>query len=66
MPRKTSPNGGPTKARQFRLTDAELATIDRLAESLRPAPDITITRTDVLRVAVREMAERRLKPRPPA
>jgi hypothetical protein len=56
----------PTRPRQFRLTDDELDIIDRLAATMAAEPEIRVTRTDVIRVAIRELAERRLpkgKPR---
>jgi anti-sigma regulatory factor (Ser/Thr protein kinase) len=58
---KAKPKGGATKPRQFRLTDAEIATIDLIAAHAASQLGFTPTRTDVLRLAVRELAERRLK-----
>lgn len=50
-----------TKPRQFRFTDAEIDVIDRLAATYRSDPSLPVTRTDVLRIALRELAERRLE-----
>lgn len=49
-----------TTPRQFRFTDEDLALMDRLAALLAPDLDVTATRAAVLRLALRELAERRL------
>jgi hypothetical protein len=56
MPAK--PRSRATRPRQFRFTDAEVETIDRLRSVI--SPDVPVTRTAVLRLALSELAGRRL------
>ena len=64
MPRKPSP-GGATTPRQFRFTEAEVESIDRIAAMLRTDPDVPVTRTTALRIAIRialhELDKRKIK-----
>lgn len=58
MPTKPKTPGGAAKPRQFRLTDDDLRTIDRIAREIQIAreadgePPVTISRTDVLRAGI--------------
>jgi hypothetical protein len=58
MPQQPTKKGRPTKARQFRFTDAEIDRIDAIARSLAP-PGVRVTRIDVLRLALMEFQPRR-------
>lgn len=61
MPPKAKPPGGATTPRQFRLTDAELETIDRIGRKLSNDPAVVVSRTDVIRAGIRMMAAKWLK-----
>lgn len=58
---KPTPKAARPRMSAFRLAPETLALIDRLAESFRVAPEMTVTKTSVVELAVRELAERRLK-----
>lgn len=62
MPRKPAPKAspGPTKPRQFRFTDSEIADLDALA-MLMHQPGVFINRTTVLRLALQEFKARMMK-----
>lgn len=63
MPRTKSAAKAP-RPRQtaFRFSAETHAFLGALAEHYRPSPEATITKTAILEKAVREMAERDLKP----
>ena len=50
------PNQPKTKASTYRLDDTTIGLMDRLAEQLASNSGLRANRTDVLRVAVRELA----------
>jgi hypothetical protein len=52
MPAKPPTKAGPTKPRQFRFTDDEIAEIDEVARSMAE-PGVPVTRMTVLRMAFR-------------
>jgi hypothetical protein len=54
------PNQPKTKANTFRFTPEELASIDSLRERLAPPGLHPLSRTDVLRIALRRLADTEL------
>ncbi len=63
MNRPPTKQGGASKPRQFRFTDAEITRIDAVALTLAE-PGVPVTRTTVLRLAFEEFeAKRRGKDR---
>jgi hypothetical protein len=62
MPSKSRPRpkGGASPRRQFVVDDSDIDLLDRIAEALSPANPLS--RSQVVRMAIREMAARRLSP----